>query len=110
MPISGFRSLNKLGPLVAKIKTGFTVPAGCLQGHLSQISSHFVNFETNLLPKNPNGGYPSAKLHRKREGPRFARALKIIPVEIEQSGSKYAIIKARAKQGPSLFLCSLAEG
>ena len=47
---------------MAKFKTGFTAPAECLQGHLSQISWPYAFFETNFICKNLNGGYQMLKL------------------------------------------------
>ena len=41
-----------------------------------QVSSQNSENKGNFMNENPNGGYPSAKLHRKREGPRFAQAFK----------------------------------
>ena len=74
-PFQGSSCKINSAPWWSNQKTKTLIPAEFFKGHLSQISCHFVNFEANLLKKNPNGGYPSAKLHRKREGPRFARAL-----------------------------------
>ena len=46
-----------------------------VKDHFSQISCQNVNFINNFLGINWSGGYPSAKLQRKREGPCFAQAL-----------------------------------
>ena len=50
-----------------------------------QVSSQNSENKGNFMNENPNGGYPSAKLHRKREGLRFAQALKIIKIGLAVS-------------------------
>ena len=50
-------------------------PPALAQDESCQVSSQNSQNKGNFLQQNLNGGYLSAKLHRRREGPPFARAL-----------------------------------
>ena len=52
----GLRLLNKLGPLVAKSKTGMVVPPAMAKDQSCQVSSQNSKNKGNFIPKNLNFG------------------------------------------------------
>ena len=64
--ISAFQSLNKLGPLVADLKTAMVVPAGPHQDHFSPVSSRSGKLINKFLHAHSNCAYPLSNASLKK--------------------------------------------